>query len=354
MKNKKGFTLVELLGVIVILSIMILVTAPALLTTIKNTEDKAIEEFETTLSIAAESYIEQNRISFPQLNEVGGTAYISVGKLKEGGYIKTNLVDPKTGSVVESTSTIKTVVQPNKTRTYEYNRVNYTANGYVQDDFVVMYDAIERPDNNIVKDLTNNNLNLSLLGFDKTSGWDVNKIVFDGNDDRASSYISVDGDFTIEFRFDKYINISDDIEDSSLLTINDWTNEITQNPSLMIYYKKTDSPYIQVRFLAPKTKTNNSLEEKSEQIAISSLSDQNTLSITKTNSKMNVYLNGELKSSITNTNFINRFNMKTMELNFGSLNDNYVSFDFRNFRVYNKALLESEITKNFILDCGRY
>lgn len=41
--NRKGFTLVELLAVIIILAIVVGITIPAVLTTIKNTRDKAFQ-----------------------------------------------------------------------------------------------------------------------------------------------------------------------------------------------------------------------------------------------------------------------------------------------------------------------
>ena len=46
MSYKKGFTLVELLGVFVILSIIVLVTFPYATGLLKNTKDREYERFE--------------------------------------------------------------------------------------------------------------------------------------------------------------------------------------------------------------------------------------------------------------------------------------------------------------------
>ncbi|MBQ1813066.1 MAG: prepilin-type N-terminal cleavage/methylation domain-containing protein [Bacilli bacterium] len=44
MKNKKGFTLVELLAVIVILAIILIIAIPQIMNTIKTTRLKSIED----------------------------------------------------------------------------------------------------------------------------------------------------------------------------------------------------------------------------------------------------------------------------------------------------------------------
>ena len=43
MKNKKGFTLVELIGVITLLALIALVVYPAITTVIKNTKENCFE-----------------------------------------------------------------------------------------------------------------------------------------------------------------------------------------------------------------------------------------------------------------------------------------------------------------------
>ena len=56
MKNKKGFTLVELLAVIVILGILALIIVPAISSYIVNTKDETYRSHETTMAEAAKSY----------------------------------------------------------------------------------------------------------------------------------------------------------------------------------------------------------------------------------------------------------------------------------------------------------
>ncbi len=54
MKNKKGFTLVELLAVIVILGIILLIAVPKIMTTISNATEASMESSAKMLAASAE------------------------------------------------------------------------------------------------------------------------------------------------------------------------------------------------------------------------------------------------------------------------------------------------------------
>ncbi len=56
MKNKKGFTLVELLAVVVILGLIILVTIPAVNRFILNSKEKAFSFAQESMETAAKNY----------------------------------------------------------------------------------------------------------------------------------------------------------------------------------------------------------------------------------------------------------------------------------------------------------
>ena len=68
MKNKKGFTLVELIAVLIILAALALVTFPALLNQISNIKGKINSSTEELLLRAAKSYVNDNLNSFPKIN----------------------------------------------------------------------------------------------------------------------------------------------------------------------------------------------------------------------------------------------------------------------------------------------
>ena len=100
MKNNRGFTLVELIAVITLLSAIILVTVPVIINTIKKNDLKLSEYFENSLKQAAEFYVERNRDIFPDLNNIGGNIEIPTEDLVKAGYLKQDLENPIDNSSV--------------------------------------------------------------------------------------------------------------------------------------------------------------------------------------------------------------------------------------------------------------
>lgn len=101
--NKKGFTLVELMGILVILGVMLVFTVPAITKTLKNSEANEIAEYEKTICMAARSYVETKRYNYPQT--------ITFKKLRENGYLSSTLKNPKSDALDSSSKkvTIKSV-----------------------------------------------------------------------------------------------------------------------------------------------------------------------------------------------------------------------------------------------------
>ena len=90
--NKKAFTLVELLGVIIILGILGLVIIPKVGNTITNGQEQAYKAQETTIRKAANDFLIDNT----DLLEDGNTVTIKLGVLKQKGYLPINIKNPKT------------------------------------------------------------------------------------------------------------------------------------------------------------------------------------------------------------------------------------------------------------------
>lgn len=86
--NKKGFTLVELMGILVILGVMLVFTVPAITKTLKNSEANEMAEYEKTVCMAAQTYVEVKRYSYPKT--------IKFKTLRDNGYLSTTLKNPKT------------------------------------------------------------------------------------------------------------------------------------------------------------------------------------------------------------------------------------------------------------------
>ena len=84
MKNK-GYTLVELLAVFVILGIIIMISVPVISETINSSKDKAYDEQVKILENAARTYMSEHSKDLPDNN--GLSFYVEVEYLKDSGLI---------------------------------------------------------------------------------------------------------------------------------------------------------------------------------------------------------------------------------------------------------------------------
>ena len=85
---KKGFTLIEMLGIIAVLAVVLLVTFPVMNKSLKKmTEDKNTN-FTNNLKVSAESYIELNRNKYPELYKPYGKVLIKIQDLYDAELLK--------------------------------------------------------------------------------------------------------------------------------------------------------------------------------------------------------------------------------------------------------------------------
>ncbi len=113
----KGFTLVELLAVLVILGTITIIAVPNVITTNQKMAENDYNEFKNTVENAAEIYMETH---IDQKPVAGETKHISIKTLKDAGFINSNLINPQTKNIISDTDTI-TVKNSNGTITYTYN-----------------------------------------------------------------------------------------------------------------------------------------------------------------------------------------------------------------------------------------
>ena len=96
--NKKGFTLVELMGVIIILAILSTMAVIAINTVIKNSKTGLYQNLEKTLKGATINYFVDNATLVPAVN---GSKNISYTELLSGHYID-EFEDPNGGECSSS------------------------------------------------------------------------------------------------------------------------------------------------------------------------------------------------------------------------------------------------------------
>lgn len=184
MKNKKGFTLVELIGVILILSILLLITVPAIIELLDNSKTKKSEELSQSLELAAETYVEQNRDLFPELDNIGAKAFIRVGTLIDAELVKDNIKGVNEEDI--DNFTIIATTGNDNIITYKYVSMDSDLSGYVKNNLILHYDGYHQPEGNIWEDLSGNGNNGTLVNFTFPLSYD-NGVNFDGINDYINS-----------------------------------------------------------------------------------------------------------------------------------------------------------------------
>ena len=119
MKNK-GFTLAELLAVIVILGVIAVITVPIVTKTLASYRTKLCENQIQNIKEAARIWGSDNLLSLP--DKENGTLVITLNDLQDKGYIDKDINNPRTKKIIDPTTKI-TITRVGKK--YNYT-VDYT------------------------------------------------------------------------------------------------------------------------------------------------------------------------------------------------------------------------------------
>ena len=98
--NKKGFTLVELLGTIVIIGILSGLAISGVTRMINNAKKETSESQKKTIKMAAESYFQSNVKKLPKV--IGSSSTVSAKELNDAKYITTELKNEDGESCMEN------------------------------------------------------------------------------------------------------------------------------------------------------------------------------------------------------------------------------------------------------------
>lgn len=117
---KKGFTLVELLGVIVILGIIGVITVPLIISVTNDSKSNASDIQEETIRRAAKNYVQSHVYTLPEECETTTGCNITIKTLKDNGYLEEkDLKDAKTDEVIADDVIVRVSKSNNKYK-YEY------------------------------------------------------------------------------------------------------------------------------------------------------------------------------------------------------------------------------------------
>lgn len=102
--DNRGFTLIELIAVIVVLVTIFLVSFPAILNMSKEEEETKYQNMVEDLCLAGKSYIYANMDSYEELTIVGSTINIKISELISYGNIDEDMENVKTRKSIKKDS----------------------------------------------------------------------------------------------------------------------------------------------------------------------------------------------------------------------------------------------------------
>lgn len=110
MIKKKGFTLVELLAVIIILGIISAITIPLVSTYINDSKQTAYEQLIASIEQTAQLYVRNIKDDTPGLKEVGNDVTITLQDLVDAKYLRIPITDPRNEQKISLTTELTITV----------------------------------------------------------------------------------------------------------------------------------------------------------------------------------------------------------------------------------------------------
>ena len=214
MKNNKGFTLIEILAVIVVLMVVMAIITPKIFTQLSHSENVIDQEQINSLINTAKLYMNQNTNLLPSGNEI---YVITLNELKDSGLIKSSqIINPSTKQAITGCITVK---YENNNYQYEYNEDD--CNKKIEVTFDAQGGTIEQTSKAVIVGSTYGDLPIPTKDGYKFMGWNGKNLasaIDNGNynlfnySNRTTSEIGTDEN-------DNYIRINGNASQTNIDTL---------------------------------------------------------------------------------------------------------------------------------------
>ncbi|MBQ2947266.1 MAG: type II secretion system protein [Bacilli bacterium] len=117
--NNKGFTLIELVAIVLVVAAIFMVSFPSLLNLSKKDEERKYDSMVENLCLAGDTYIKNNEEDFKNMIIPNNKIEVEINELMAYGIVKYETKNPKTNKSVENDKLIYTV-QSDKSLNCQY------------------------------------------------------------------------------------------------------------------------------------------------------------------------------------------------------------------------------------------
>lgn len=118
--NKKGFTLIEVLGVIILLGVLSMITVPVVRDLIKSSRKELYEEQIDQIENGLKNWAHDNIFLLPEDNSV---ITLSLGQLAQSGHVNYKIENPKNNKCFSTESEL-TITKYNNNYVYEVKDIS--------------------------------------------------------------------------------------------------------------------------------------------------------------------------------------------------------------------------------------
>lgn len=334
--NKKGFTLIEIIGVVTVLALILIVAVPSLTKTLKRNEQNKYKDYIDNLKIATENYV-VGKLKEGQFFETGKDYnYITLGDLIDQGYIKSTITNPENNKNLARDTRIKISKEADNTFSYDVQEYYNNSSDYNNNNLIVHYDAVEYSPANTFKNLANE----IDYNYSKCATWTEDGVFFDknksSNDLQKLNNNYNTEEITVSFSIKSLDTLS---EDSSKYTYpltlyKQWQSAPTLNlgfkDHVYLFYYSGAFPVITPGIGINKNKTY-------------------TLTYVQENlTTRKLYINGNLVSTKSN------LSLNAVDYAIILISPRLYNFNLNNMLIYNRALSAQEIKELYSLDKERF
>lgn len=118
--NKKGFTIMEVLCVIIIMTILLAIAFPIVLTSYNRQKINQWDNQVVLIENAAKNYVREYRDLLPEIEYEDSSTFIELNDLVEAGLLTWPITDTRDNAKVDIYSKVKVTLTSDREYIYEY------------------------------------------------------------------------------------------------------------------------------------------------------------------------------------------------------------------------------------------
>lgn len=341
MRHKKGFTLVELLGVFTLLGVILLLIVPNVTQMLKRAKEDDYKRFLNDLYLATEAYIESDNSLSNSMAFIGGKAFIQIEDLIYAGYLRSTIVNPKTNQKIDPSGTMVAFRTSTDKTIYSYREDDMTEDAYVTNGRVLHFDNYQKPVDGKWQNYGTADIQGTMQSFTGTTQLFGPEMNFDG-----TNYVSLGEQNYEKITISAHVLIPEETTVEQTIIDNFETGGYGLTYDLGNNNKLTFQIYANGSYYTVHSKSSYQLNTWYYMVG------------TYDGTTMKLYVDGELQGTLALSGVISppKSNTELMIATnpVGSSAGTKYKFSLRSVNLYNRALTETEVKQNYNVEKQRY